>query len=314
MANLLDQSNRRNARAGVCLKSEEDDKMKKRIQLLGLVCATAIVLVACGANGENGEAETDEPIIVTVGVVGMFNDQWEAVNEILEPEGIQVELVHFTEGTLTNPALDAGDIDLNAFQNIGFFVHDVEDRGFDLTYIGRTFVSPMNVFAGERLDLEPDSERSTLAGYIPEGASIGIPNNVTNAGRALKLLEAAGLITLDPAAGYLPSVADIIDNPYNIEIVLAEAGALVNLLPDLDAAVINAPQALTGNLSPTYDSIFREDAFNLEIADDLVNIIVARTEDANNPVFLRIVEAYQTQAVIDVFNTTFEGAFIAAWD
>jgi D-methionine transport system substrate-binding protein len=271
-------------------------------------------LVACTPEEPYSENLSEEPIIVKVGVVGSFNDQWDVVNENLEAEGIYVELIHFTEGSLVNPALHDGDIDLNAFQNVGFFVNQVEEHGYDLTDIGHTFISPMNIFAGENLDVVADGERETLAGLIPDGASIGIPNNMTNAGRALKLLEAAGLITLDPVAGYLVNELDIIDNPFNIEIVQVEAGNLVNLLPDLDAAVINAPQALTGGLSPTYDSIFREDAFNLEMADDLVNIIVARSEDGDNPVFNRIIKAYQTQAVADVFATTFEGAFVPAWD
>lgn len=285
-------------------------KTWKRLALITGILATTAVLTACGT------ADADEVAVdvVRIGVVGSFHEQWEVVQEKVAEDGIEIELVHFTEGTLINQALADGDIDLNAFQNIGFFVDDIEARGLDLTHIGYTFVSPMNVFAGGGIDLEPDGDRPTLAGLLPDGASIGIPNNVTNAGRALKLLEAAGLLELEPDAGFLASVNDITYNPFNIEIVEAEAGALVSLLPDLEAAIINGAQALTGGLSPTRDSIFREDSFNLEVSHNLVNIIVARTEEADSPVFARIVKAYQTPEVAEVFATVFQGSSIPAWE
>jgi len=281
-------------------------------------------LVACGASGANVATnhnettnttnEEQELQVVTVGVAGAFQDQWRAVNEILAPEGIYVELVHFTEWTIINTALNDGEIDLNAFQNVLFFDNALNQNGYDLTAIGYTFITPMNLFAGAQADIEANPERHTLVGYIEEGANIGIPSDATNAGRALKVLQAAGLIELDPEVGFFGTESDIIANPFNINIILAEANTLPSLLPDLHAAVLNAAQALTHDLSPTFDSIFREDAFNLEITEALKNIIVASEARANDPIFARIVEAYQTQAVADVFENFFDGAFIPAWD
>lgn len=276
-----------------------------------LIFLGLFVLTACTSNNSGN---TDDITVVTVGVVGAFNDQWDAVNENLAAQNIRVELVPFLEGSLVNPALADGEIDLNAFQNVGFFNQQVADHGFELSYIGYTFISPMSVFAGPRLDVEPDATRQSLVGLIPYGARIGVPNNVTNLARALRVLEAAGLITIDPAAGYLVSDVDIVDNPYNIEIFLVEASTLVSLLPDLDAAVVNAPQALTGNLSPISDSIFREDALNLPNVGDLVNILVARSDEVNNPVFQAVLAAYQQANVAEIFATNFEGAFVPAWD
>lgn len=264
-------------------------------------CATTVV------------ADAESPTVVTVGVVGAFNAQWDTVNENLQPYGIVVELVHFTDGSLINTALNDGDIDLNAFQNRGFFDQQVESLGLDLAVVGETFVSPMNVFAGGRSEIAADPTRTDLLGLLPPGAIIGIPDNVTNASRALRLLEAAGLIGLDASVGYLVSEADIVDNPLGLVIHPAEATTLVSLLPDFDAAVINAPQALTGGVSPTYDSIFREDAFNLDIAQSLINILAARANEVDNPVFAQIVTAYQQANVAEVFATTFQGAFVPVW-
>jgi len=283
--------------------------MKKIIGLL-TVLVVGLTLVACNSDDNDGDE-----VVVRIGVAGQFQDQWDAVNALLEDEGIRVELEFFTDWNIINTALDAGDIDLNAFQNVFFLDNAIETQGYELTPLGYTFITPLNVFAGGRADIEANPERSTLIGYISDGASIGIPADATNGGRALKVLEAAGLIELDPAVGFLGTEADIVYNPFNITIITAEANMLPSLLPDLDAAVINAPQALTNDLSPATDSIFREDAFGLdEMTDALRNVIVARTDEADNPIFARIVEAYQTPEVAYVFEHTFNNAFFPAWE
>ena len=286
--------------------------MKKNIARASQCLAVGLATIALTGCSQQAEA-ADQVSVVTVGVVGDFHDQWEVVNANLASEGIRVELVHFTDGTLLNAALGNGDIDLNAFQNVGFFDQQVEQLGLELGIVGYTFVSPMNVFAGGGVSISPDATRESLAGLLPGGAVIGIPNNVTNASRSLRLLESAGLIGLDSAPGYLVSEADITYNPFNISIRAVEATTLVSLLPDLHAAVINAPQALNGGISPTYDTIFREDAFGLDIAESLVNVIVARSSEVSNPLFTAILSAYQQPNVAEVFATTFQGAFVPVW-
>jgi D-methionine transport system substrate-binding protein len=280
-------------------------------KLLGLltVIVLGIVLVGCGTDDANID---DDFTVVTVGVVGAFQDQWDVINEILYDEGIRVELVHFTEWTLPNPALNDGVTDLNAFQSIVFLNNAIESDGYDLAVVGETFVSPMNVFNG-RLDIPANPDRESLLSYLEDGTVVGLPSDPVNLGRALKLLEAAGLIDLDPAVGFLASETDIENFHVELELVLAEANTLPQLLPDLDIAVINAPQALANGLSAREESLFREDALNVDISDGLVNVIVARAGDENDPVYQRILEAYQTQAVIDVFENNFDGAFLPAW-
>lgn len=279
--------------------------MKKALGLLTILLL-GFILTACG------DSDDGDVTIVTVGVVGAFQDQWDVVNEALYDEGIQVELVFFSEWDIPNPALNSGETDLNAFQTKIFLENAMNTNGYELAIVGDTFVSPQNIFNG-RADIPADHTRTSLIGYVEDGFVVGIPNDLINGGRALKLLEEAGLIEVDPAVGYLATDADIINFHVDIEILPVAANTLPSLLPDLDIAVINNPQALINGLSANEESIFREDSLNIEISSGLVNVIVARAGEENHPIFERIVEAYQTQAVADVFENNFDGAFLPAW-
>lgn len=267
----------------------------KKLALL----VSGLILVGCG------QQANDDITTVTVGVVGAFHRQWDKVNELLLPDNIQVELVHFTDFTTPNLALNDGDIDMNAFQNIGFLNNAIEQNGFDITIMGYT-----NIYI---LALYPNLARVSSMDDIVDGSVIGIPSDLTNRGRALKLLEAAGLIVIDPAAGFLPSQLDITEFIVEIEILEAESGMLASLLPDLDGAVINAGNSFVAGLFPFEDGIFLEDSENIEIRDQLINVIAARTADADNPIFRRIVEVYHTDEVRQTILTEFQGSLIPAW-
>lgn len=280
------------------------------------VLFVGLVLVACG-NDDNGDLPAGVRVengitIVQIGVVGATQDQWIPVNAALAAYDIYVELVTFSQWTVPNPALNDGEIALNAFQNHVFLENAINTNGYELAVVGDTFVAPQNVFNG-RANITPDHTRTSLLGYVQDGWVVGIPQDLTNGGRALKVLEAAGLITVDPAVGFLATPADITQFHVDITIETAEANTLPTLLPDLDIAVINNPQALNHGLSANNESLFREDVLNIEIAGGLINVLVARAGEENNEIFQRIIEAYQTQAVSDVFQNTFDGAFVPAW-
>ncbi|MCL1990068.1 MAG: MetQ/NlpA family ABC transporter substrate-binding protein [Defluviitaleaceae bacterium] len=274
---------------------------------LAAVLVIGFMLAACGNESANGDMT-----VVTIGVVGAVQDQWAAVNAQLYDEGIQVDLVFLNEWTMPNPALNDGELDLNAFQNRVFLENAMHTNGYELAIVGETFIAPQNIFNG-RADIPADHTRTSLVDEVEDGFLVGIPNDLTNGGRALKLLEAAGLIDIDPEVGFLATEADIINFHVDIEIRAVEANTLPTLLPDFDIAVINNPQAMIHGLSANNESIFREDALNIEVAPNLINLIVARAGEENNPIFQRILEAYQTQAVIDVFENEFDGAFVPAW-
>ena len=275
-------------------------KKERRLKVLtvALLVLVSILATACGKKGEEGKDST-----VKIGVVGEANEMWEPVIEELKKEGINVELVVFTDYTTPNKALNDGDTDLNAFQHYAYFNSEIDNNGYKLTSIGDTFISAMNIYSNKVKDVSE----------ITDGAKIAIPNDATNGGRALKILEAAGLIKLNPDAGDSPEKADITENPFNIELVEVDAANIYALLPDVTAAVINCNYALDNGLNPGEDSVF-QDNVSIYAGKSYVNLIAARTEDADNETYKKIVETYQSDAVKEVYADAFKGAYLAAWD
>jgi D-methionine transport system substrate-binding protein len=296
--------------------------MKKRNLAAILGLGAALLLAGCGSNASEettaaAEAEATEEAAeteasgdvttVTVGVVGEYNAQWDTINELLAPEGIQVELVKFTDYATPNRALNDGEIDLNAFQHKAFLANDIETAGYDLVDIGDTIIAPLAIFNNK--------DKISSVEDIKDGDIIAIPSDLTNGGRALKLLEAAGLIECDPEKGYTPTKLDITKYNVEIEILEAESATLANLLPDCTAAVINGGNAFTAGLNPKEDAIFTEDVdpeTNPNVAQ-LINIIAARTEDKDNETYKKVVEAYQTNEVKATIDEAYDGAFICAF-
>lgn len=287
--------------------------MKKNVKkwiAAALATVATVSLTACGGSADTQEATADsgETAVVKVGVVGEYNAQWDTINELLADDGIQVELVKFTDYAAPNRALNDGEIDLNAFQHKAFLANDIEQKGYDIVDIGDTIIAPLGIYNNK--------DKISSVEDIKDGDVIAIPSDLTNGGRALKLLEAAGLIECDPAKGVVPTKADITKYNKQIEIMEAESATLANLLPDCAAAVINGGNAYTAGLNPVTDTIFVEDV-NPETnaaVSDLVNVIAARTEDKDNEVYKKIVEAYQTPEVQKTVEDEYQGAFVCAWE
>lgn len=276
--------------------------MKKRtILALVLVVVLTFVSTACG-NKNDKSSESDEKT-VKVGVVGESNEMWDPVIEELGKKGIKIELVSFTDYTTPNQALDNGEIDLNAFQHYAYLNDEIKNNGYKITAIGDTFISAMNIY----------SNKVSNVSKIEKDSKIAVPNDATNEGRALKILEAAGLIKLDKSAGDSPEVSDITENPLNLELVEADAANVYSLLPDVAAAVINCNYALDNGLNPAQDSIFQDDV-TFYSGNSYINLIAARTADKDNEIYKKIVHAYQSEAVKEVYATTFKGSYLAAWE
>lgn len=285
-------------------------KNAKKWIAAALATAATVSLTACGGSTDTQETTADSgaTTVVKVGVVGEYNAQWDTINELLADDGIQVELVKFTDYAAPNRALNDGEIDLNAFQHKAFLANDIEQKGYDIVDIGDTIIAPLGIYNNK--------DKISSVEDIKDGDVIAIPSDLTNGGRALKLLEAAGLIECDPAKGVVPTKADITKYNKQIEIMEAESATLANLLPDCAAAVINGGNAYTAGLNPVTDTIFVEDV-NPETnaaVSDLVNVIAARTEDKDNEVYKKIVEAYQTPEVQKTVEDEYQGAFVCAWE
>lgn len=266
-----------------------------------LICGAIAAVAGCGEKKSGNPNEKH----VRIGVVGDFNAQWDHIKSVLAAENIKIELVKFSDYATPNRALSDKELDLNAFQHIAFLKNDVKQHGYKLTAIGNTVVAPLRIYNNK--------SKIRSISDITDGDKIGIPGDLTNGGRALKLLEAAGLIKVDPAKGYVPTKADITEYVKKIQIIEAESGMLANLLPDFSACIINGGNAFTAGLNPQ-DAIFSE---QFDAADpylkELANVIVARTEDRGNPIYKRIVEVYQTPETARIIKEAYKGGYIPAW-
>lgn len=282
--------------------------MKKRILT---IVAALFLLTACGANNKsaettNNKAQTGETAQTTnttvkIGLTGSDSKTWNYVKEQAAKEGIDIELVFFDSYPLPNAALDAGEIDLNSFQHYAYLNKEVEELGYKITAIGETSLAPMGLY----------SKQITSLDELKDGDKILIPDDVTNGGRALKLLEAQGLIKVDEAAGLQPSLNDITENPRNFEIIELAATNIPPSLQEAPLAAINSGVATDAGLIPS------EDAIVLETADTgnnpYINVIVARTDEKDNPIYKRIVELYQTDEVKQIVIEDSKGSVIPVW-
>ena len=261
-----------------------------------LVVLTAIFIASCSNTNKDS-------ITVKIGHVGESDRAiWKPVQEKLSKEGINVELVSFADYSIPNQALNDGDIDLNAFQHHAYFYNETNTKGYNLSILGVTFISAMNIY----------SQKISNVSEVKNGDKVAIPNDPSNGGRALKVLQAAGLIKLKDNAPDNPEVSDIGENPLNLDIVEVEAGSIYSLLPDVACAVINCNYALDFGLNPGVDFIFQD---NPRIYDNnmYVCLIASRTEDKDNEVYKKIVDAYHSPEVEKVYAEEFKGAYLPAW-
>ncbi|MDR1740689.1 MAG: MetQ/NlpA family ABC transporter substrate-binding protein [Synergistaceae bacterium] len=240
---------------------------------------------------------------VTIGVSSeSYRDVWQPVIDALDKEGIKLEFIVFSDYTLPNAALDAGEIDLDAFQHHNYLNNEIKTKGYKLTPIGDTYLVSMSVYSKNIKSLKE----------LKKGDKIAIPGDVINTGRALMVIQGAGVIKVNPAKGNTPEVTDIIENPLGIQFVQVDAAQVPALLPDVAAGVINGGYAHDFGLSPKRDAIFYDDlAFYKD--KGYVNLIAARTADKDNPVYKRVVEAFHSDAQRKYILEKFDGAYLPVW-
>ncbi|MBS4190432.1 ABC transporter substrate-binding protein [Bacillus sp. FJAT-49705] len=256
--------------------------MKKII--IFLLAFTAVwALTACSKDTSGKGSDT---VKVKIGVTGTDGEVWPILKEKAKAEGIEIELVEFSDYTLPNQALADGDIDLNSFQHIAFLSQFTKENKVDLAPIGATLIAPMGIYS-EKLDDIND---------IEDGARIAIPDDPSNQARALKLLESAGLIKLADDFGLFGDPSKIVKNPKKLDIFPIVAQQTPRVLPDVAASVINNGVAGQAGFDPVNDPIFLEDG-NDKNALPYVNVFAARAEDVNNETYQRIVELYHDEDV-----------------
>ena len=255
--------------------------------------ASALILSGCGEK----EADTSK---IKVGVMAGAEAQVAEVAAKVAKEkyGLDVELVTFTDYVTPNAALDDGSIDINAFQHKPYLDQQVADRGYKLTIAGNTFVYPIAGY----------STQVTSVDQIEDGARIAVPNDPTNLGRSLLLLEQQGLLELRDGVGLLATVRDIVGNPKNLTIVELDAAQLPRSLDDVALSIINTTYASSINLTPQKDGVFVEGK-----ESPYVNLIVSREENLNAENVQNFVKAYQTEEVYNAASDIFQGGVVKGW-
>ena len=206
------------------------------------------------------------------------------IKEDLKADGIDLVVVDFTDYVIPNEALESGEIDANFFQHLPYLESFNKERGYHLTNAGGIHVEPIALY----------SKKVKSIADLKKKATVAIPNDPTNEGRALLLLQAAGLIELDKSAGITATVLDIKKNPKKLKFKEIEAASLPRVLADVDAAVINGNYAIPAGLSATKDGLFVEGK-----ESPYVNIVAVKEGRQNDAAIKALVKALQSQKIKD---------------
>lgn len=275
--------------------------MKKLVKKVSVLALLAGLVAPATAFAE------DKPFDGETVKVGVASDDeievWEFVAELAEKEGITLEVELFNDYVQPNVAVASGDLDLNAFQHVAYLEEWNKENDEDLQPIGYTYVSPLGAY----------SEKVTSLDELAEGAVVAIPNDPTNGGRALLLLEQAGVLEVDDAAGVLPTLKDITKNDKKLEFKELDAAQVAVSLPDVDAAIINTNYALDHDLSIEDDAIFVDTEDLAKVNEVYKNVVVTRKDDVENELYQHIVELYQSEEVAEKITEITDGANVAAW-
>jgi len=263
--------------------------MSKRILgATALALPLALLLSACaGANATQPSGSAAETETVKIGVVGAGDPYWQTYTEAAAAEGIDVELVDFSEYTQPNPALSAGELDLNQFQHVIYLATYNVQSNEDLVPIGATAIYPLGLYSAKYGSVEE----------IPAGETVAVPNDESNQARGLLVLQSAGLIELKDGGSIFSTVADVLDSS-KVKVEALDAAFTATSLPDVAAAIINNDFVTDAGL--TFEDAIATDDPSDPNAFPYINIFAAKAEDADNPTYQKLVEIYQnTQEVQD---------------
>lgn len=276
--------------------------LKKSLALCLAAAAILTLLCACGSPASS----KTETTTVKIGVTGSFyEDLWQPAKALLKKDGIDLQIVQFSDFVTPNNALANGEIDLNAFQHRVYLESEVKNYGYAIQNIGNTLIIPLNIY----------SQKVSSVSELKDGDTVAIPDDESNGGRALKVLESAGLITLNPDAGFNPSVSDITSYKVKLQIEELKANVIPSVLPDVTAAVVNGNFALDFGLKQE-EAIFQDENLDQKEYWCLIAARTADLEDADKKaLYQSIVDAYHSAETQTVFDTTYKGYFVSVgWD
>ncbi|MCL2094246.1 MAG: MetQ/NlpA family ABC transporter substrate-binding protein [Treponema sp.] len=269
--------------------------MKK--QVISLL-AIGVLLIGLGQNLEAfGRNQRDASTLVVGATPVPHAELLNLIAEDLAAQGFTLRVVEFTDYVQPNRALMSGDLDANFFQHLPYLQTN-EEWNTRLAPAFGVHVEPFGLY----------SQRHNSIAALPNGATIAIPNDPTNGGRALLLLQANGLITLRPDAGLQATPRDIVGNPRNFQFQELEAAQLPRALADVDAATINGNFALQAGFNPVRDSLIIEGADS-----PYVNYVVVQRGAENDPRIIALRNVLHSQRVRDHINASYGGGVVATF-
>ena len=272
--------------------------MKKWLTLAATAAlAGALLLAGCGT--DSNKTASNAPKVLKVGATQVPHAEiLEQVVPTLAKEGIKLEIIPFSDYVQPNIALQDKELDANFYQHVPYLEAFNKDHKTTLVPGAKIHVEPLGLYS---------SKVKTIAD-LPEGAKIAIPNDPTNAGRALLLLQANNLLTLKEGVTTNATVQDIVNNPKQIEIIEVEAAQLPRTLEDVTGAVINTNYALQANLNPTKDALIIEGA-----ESPYANVIAVRAGDENREDIKKLEAALTTAAVKEYIQKQYNGSIVAVF-
>ena len=268
--------------------------MKK---LLAVVLTGAFVVSALAGCGKSTFA--DDKVIKVAASATPHAEILEQAKPLLEAKGYDLQVTVFDDYVQPNEVVESGDFDANYFQHIPYLESFNEEKGTHLVNAGGIHYEPFGIYPGTKASLDE----------FADGDSIAVPNDTTNEARALLLLQDNGIITLKEGAGLTATKNDIVENPYNVDIVELEAAQVPRVKDEVAFMVLNGNYALEAGFSVAKDAIAYEKA-DSEAAKTYVNVIAVKEGNENSDKIKALVEVLTSQEIKDYINNTYDGAVI----
>lgn len=276
----------------------------KKLLALALTLVMALGLAACGSSSDTASApETNEAELTVVKVAASPTPHAEILAQCVDmmaEMGYDLQVTEYGDYIVPNTAVEEGEEDANYFQHQPYLDSFNEENGTNLVSVAKIHYEPMGIYAGKTASLEE----------LADGATIAVPNDATNEARALLLLEAQGIIELDPEAGLDATPNDITNNPLNLSFMEMEAAMLPETIEEVDLSIINSNFAIQAGLNPAEDSLASEDAES-EAAQTYANIICVEAGNEENEGIQALIQCLTSDAIRDFINETYSGSVVA---
>lgn len=273
--------------------------MKKLFLALLALVSIAVVAAGCGGGDKKADSAADKKVVLKVGATAVPHAQiLEQVKDNLAKDGVNLEIIEFTDYVKPNLSLNDKELDANFFQHKPYLDSFVKDRGFKLVSAGNIHIEPMGIYSKNIKDIKA----------VPDGAKIAIPNDPSNGGRALAILQAAKLLKLKDGVGVQATVGDIVGNDKKLQIVEIEAALLPRSMDDTDLSVINSNFAMEAKMNPVKDSLFTEPKDS-----PYANIIAIREGDDKRPEIQKLMKALTSPEVKKFIEEKYNGAVVPAF-